>query len=361
MDDTQRTREQLIEELNMFRTLVDSLPDHIYAKDKEGRFILVSAAQARYMGVKNPAELVGKSDFDFYPPDLASQYFADERAIMESGEPLIAHEEPNLDHRTGETSWTSTTKVPVRDNEGRVTGIVGISRDITRLRQAETERERLLTVLERRSTQLETVAEVSRIVSSILDPRELVHQTVDLVRERFDLYYVGLFLVQDVATLEIPPGEWAYLQAGTGEAGREMTRKKHKLRVGGNSMVGQCIAKGEARIALDVGQEPARFSNPLLPETCSEMALPLISRGEVIGALSVQSSLAAAFTDEDIAIFQTLAGQLANAIENARLFEQTQAALQESQTATRAYVRQSWDSYLRRRPSDEKSRGGSDS
>jgi PAS domain-containing protein len=68
MDDTQRTRDQLIEELNMFRTLVDSLPDHIYAKDKEGRFILVGAAQARYMGAENPGELVGKSDLDFYPP-----------------------------------------------------------------------------------------------------------------------------------------------------------------------------------------------------------------------------------------------------------------------------------------------------
>jgi putative methionine-R-sulfoxide reductase with GAF domain len=291
---------------------------------------------------------------------LASQYFADEQAIIESGEPLIAHEEPNLDHRTGEISWTLTTKVPVRDSEGEVTGIVGISRDITRLKQAETEREGLLAVLERRSTQLGTVAEVSRIVSSVLDSRELAQQIVDLVRERFDLYYVGLFLV-DRGSEADHAGRWAYLEAGTGEAGRKMQKQRHGLKVGGNSMVGQCVATGEARIASDVGKEAMHFKNPLLPETRSELALPLVSRGEIIGAPSVQSSREAAFTDEDIAIFQTLAGQLANAIENARLLEQTQTALQELQASTRAYVRQSWGSYLRRRSSDEKSRGGSDS
>jgi PAS domain S-box-containing protein len=361
MDDTRRTREQLTEELNMLRTLMDSLPDHIYAKDTEGRFIFVNVAQAQYMGVKEPAELVGKSDFDFYPSHLAERYFADEQAMVESGESLIAHEEPNFDHRTGETSWTLTTKVPVRDSEGKVTGIVGISRDITRLKQVESERERLLVDLERRSTHLETVAEVARIASGILDLKELFHQCVALVRERFNLYYVGLFLTQQRGQADDDEGSWVYLEAGTGEAGRKMWKKRHRLEVGGNSMVGQCVATGKARIALDVGEEAVHFKNPLLPDTRSELALPLASRGEVIGALSVQSSLEAAFTDEDIAIFQTLAGQLANAIENARLFEQTQAALQEAQVSARTYVRRSWSDYVHRRASDEKSSSENDS
>jgi GAF domain-containing protein len=204
----------------------------------------------------------------------------------------------------------------------------------------------LIEQLEGRMRLIQTASEVSRVASGILDPRELIQQAVDLIRERFDLYYVGLFLVQDVATLESPPGEWAYLQAGTGEAGREMKRKKHRLKVGGNSMVGQCIARGEARIALDVGQESVRFSNPLLPATHSEMALPLISRAKTIGALTVQSSRKAAFSQEDIAIFQTMAGQLANAIENARLFEQTQDELEETSTMLRRYIRDGWTRYL---------------
>jgi PAS domain S-box-containing protein len=361
MNDTQKTKERLIEELNMvrtelnvIRTLINSLPDHIYAKDTQGHFTLVSAAQARYMGMEDPAELVGKSDFDFYPSELASQYFADEQAIMDSGEPLIAYEEPNLDHRTGRTSWTSTTKVPVRDSEGRVAGIVGISRDITRLKQAEAERERLLTVLERRSTQLETVTEVSRIISGILDSRELAQRIVDLVRERFDLYYVGLFLIDRSGEQVSESGrKWAQLAAGTGQAGRKMRKQGHMLEVGGSSMIGQCIATGDARVALDVGEEAVHFKNPLLPKTRSELALPLISRGQTIGALSIQSFQEAAFTEEDISIFQTMASQLANAIENSRLFQQTQDTLEELEAINRSYVRQSWGSFLRRHSSDE--------
>jgi len=361
MDDTQKTREQLIEELNMvrteinvIRTLIDSLPDHIYAKGTQGHFTLVSAAQARYMGMEDPAELLGKSDFDFYPSELAGQYFADEQAIMESGEPLVDYEEPNLDHRTGQTSWTSTTKVPVWNSEGRVAGIVGISRDITRLKQVEDEHEQLLAILQHRSIQLETVAEVSRIISGILDSRELAQRIVDLVRERFDLYYVGLFLIDQSGEQVSESGKkWAELAAGTGQAGRKMRKQGHRLEVGDSSMIGQCIATGDTRVALDVGEKAVHFKNPLLPETHSELALPLISRGQTIGAFSIQSSQEAAFTEEDISIFQTMASQLANAIENSRLFQQTQDTLQELEAINRSYVRRSWGSFLQRHSSDE--------
>ncbi|MBN1813504.1 MAG: substrate-binding domain-containing protein, partial [Anaerolineae bacterium] len=175
----------------------------------------------------------------------------------------------------------------------------------------------LIQQLEARGIQLMTAAEVSRSASGTLDLGELIQQVVELVRERFNLYYVGLFLVA---------GEWAVLQAGTGDAGRQMLAKGHKLKVGGGSMIGQCIGDHQARIALDVGKEAVRFENPLLPETRSEMALPLISRGEAVGALTVQSSQEAAFGAGDIAAFQTMADHLANAITNARLYEETQRA-----------------------------------
>jgi PAS domain S-box-containing protein len=346
LSDEEKVKEQLVEELTLYRTLLDSLPDLIYAKDTEGRFILVNAAQARYMGRTTPDELLGKSDFDFYPPELAEQYHADELAILESGQPLIDHEEINIDHQLGGQTWTLTTKIPFRDNQGRLAGIMGISRDITELKQVEAERERLVSVLERRSTQLQTVAEVSRIASGILAPRELFQQIVDLVCERFDLYYVGLFLVVESDELADSLGEWAYLEAGTGQAGQILRKQRHRLQVGGNSMVGQSIATGEARVALDVGKEAQRFPNPELPDTRSELALPLISRGKTIGALTVQSSQSAAFGQEDILIFQTLAGQLANAIENARLLEQTQQALDELTAIQRRYVRDAWSRYL---------------
>ncbi len=185
------------------------------------------------------------------------------------------------------------------------------------------ENRRLLEETSRRAAQLATAAEVSGAASSILSLEELLPQTVELIRQRFDLYYVGVFLLDET-------GRWAVLRAGTGEAGRRMLEMGHKLEVGGRSMIGWCTANARARIALDVGAEAIRFDNPLLPETRSEMALPLISRGRVIGAMTIQSSKPAAFTEEDITALQTMADQLATAIENARLFAEAGQALTET-------------------------------
>ncbi len=179
------------------------------------------------------------------------------------------------------------------------------------------ENNRLFGQIVRRSTQLQTSAEVSRVATSILEPEDLFQRVVNLIRDGFDLYYAGLFLLDETK-------RWATLQAGTGEAGRQLVANSHRLEVGGDSMIGKAAATGEARIALDVGAEQAFFPNPLLPQTRSEMALPLISRGEVLGALTIQSERQAAFTQEDITALQTLADQIANAVENARLFNQTE-------------------------------------
>jgi PAS domain S-box-containing protein len=129
-------------------------------------------------------------------------------------------------------------------------------------------------------------------------------------------------------------GQYAVLRAGTGLAGQNMLAAGYKLEVGGASMIGWCIANRQARIVLDVGEEAVRFSNPLLPETRSELALPLISRGQAMGALTIQSSQEAAFTEEDISLLQTMASQIANAIENARLYK----ALAQEQYLMRALM-----------------------
>jgi putative methionine-R-sulfoxide reductase with GAF domain len=172
------------------------------------------------------------------------------------------------------------------------------------LREQEQIRRALQRVVSRYALQLATAAEVSRAASSILDPARLLPEVVNLIRDRFNFYYVGLFLLDE-------SGEYAVLHAGTGEAGRQMLEMGHKMEVGGTSMVGWCVANAKARIALDVGKEAVRFENPLLPETRSEMALPLISRGRVIGAMTIQSDKSAAFSNEDITVLQTMADQVA--------------------------------------------------
>jgi|GEM_PF-721483 len=176
--------------------------------------------------------------------------------------------------------------------------------------------------LDRRAIQLQAAAEVSRATGSILEPDELIHQVVELTRERFGLYYVGLYLVDQTDSTR----QWATLRAGTGEAGRQMVAKGRRIQVGGDSTVGWCIANRQYRLTEDVSEEAARLKNPLLPETRSKLALPLISRGQAIGAMTFQSAQPAAFTEEDITTLQTMADQLANAIENARLFAERKLA-----------------------------------
>ncbi len=171
--------------------------------------------------------------------------------------------------------------------------------------------------IHRHATLLKAAARAAKNITTILDPYELFQRTVDIICDEFGFYYAGVFLLDDKK-------QYAVLRAGRGEAGKAMITEGHKLAVGGNSMIGASIANRQGRIALDVGHEAVFFENPHLPETRSEMALPLIVGDDVIGALTVQSTEEAAFHDEDIAALQTMADQLAIAIQNSNLHRQAE-------------------------------------
>jgi GAF domain-containing protein len=189
--------------------------------------------------------------------------------------------------------------------------------------------------LERRDTQIRTAAEITRAISGELDPDQLFSRVVNLIKERFNLYYVGIFLIDD-------SGLYAVLREGTGVEGSAMLEDGHNLPVGGSSMIGASISQRGARIALDVGVEAARFDNPYLPDTRSELALPIISGDLVLGALTVQSDQSEAFDEEDIIVLQGIADNLSTAIENARLFRQTELNLQEIQKLHQQYLGDVW-------------------
>jgi GAF domain-containing protein/CheY-like chemotaxis protein len=182
-----------------------------------------------------------------------------------------------------------------------------------------TQNQKLLNQTERRMRLLAAAAEVGRSVTSILDLDELLNKTVDVICDAYGFYYAGVFLLDSAK-------EWAILRAGRGEAGEAMVAAEHKLKVGGLSMIGTAIVQKRAIIALDVGEEPVHFKNPHLPLTRSEMALPLMVGEKVIGALTVQSTEEAAFSDEDIQSLQAMADQLAVAIDNARLLHDLEEA-----------------------------------
>jgi GAF domain-containing protein len=185
--------------------------------------------------------------------------------------------------------------------------------------------------LERRSAQLQAAAELSRAATSILDIDQLLWQLVDLTWRQFELYHVSLFLLDGT-------GEWAEYRAGAGKGGRELADEGFRLKVGGASMVGWCTANAQARVAQDVadasGADTVRVDHELVPGTRSEAALPLIARGQVIGALSVQSDHSGVFDPDTVSALQTIADQVAIAVDNARLFAGTQEALE---TMRRAY------------------------
>jgi PAS domain S-box-containing protein len=344
----------LISEQQLLHALLSASPDFIFFKDRQSRFIVTNDAHARLLlGLNSALEAIGKNDFDLFKREEAQKFFDEEQRIMETGESVIAREWVLHSSTTGQEVWLSEHKLPVRDEAGQVIGLLGISRNVTQLKQSEAAQKQLLAELERRNVQLQAAADVSSVANSMLDSGELIQQVIELIRERFNLYYVGVFLVDQTSGMYHDgvyheAGKWATLQAGTGEAGKLMVQQRHRLKVDSHSMIGQCIASHNARIALDVGAEAVRFENPLLPETHSELALPLVARGDVIGALTIQSSQKAAFTEGDIVVFQTVANQLANAIENARLFKETERALQELKALDRSNIQRSWDGFLKK-------------
>jgi GAF domain-containing protein len=186
-----------------------------------------------------------------------------------------------------------------------------------------------------RTAQLGGVIEVGRAASAILDPDVLIEKVVNLITERFGHYYASIFLLDN-------SGKWAELKSATGDAGRVLRESHHRLAVDNKSMVGAAVSQKQARIALDVGLEPVRFNNPLLLYTRSEIALPLMVGDRVLGALDVQSTRESAFGEEDIQTLQSMANQVAVALENARLFQETNQRLQELQLAQRQYLREAW-------------------
>jgi GAF domain-containing protein len=199
----------------------------------------------------------------------------------------------------------------------------------------EEEIETQRTFLERRVFQLRTASEIAQATSSIFEQQALLQKVADLIQERFGLYYVGIFLIDEAR-------EYAVLRYGTGDAGRRMMAAKHKLAVGGYSMIGWATQTRKSRVALDIGEEAVHFDNPLLPDTRSELALPIASANTVFGAMTIQSTQVNAFDENDVLILQSVADSLSISLENAASFQKNQKALEEIRVLNKAYLKQAW-------------------
>lgn len=178
----------------------------------------------------------------------------------------------------------------------------------------------LETRVEMRTAQLQASAEVGRVATAILDLDALLREIVQLITARFGFYYAAVFLLDE-------PGQWAMLReaSGPGDVAWVLKQSGHKLEIGGKSMVSTAVVMRQPRIALDVGHEAVRFANPLLPDTRSEIALPLIVGGQVLGALDVQSVQVSAFDEASATVLQTMADQIAIAMSNAGQYRRERA------------------------------------
>ncbi len=197
--------------------------------------------------------------------------------------------------------------------------------------------------LERQAQRLRAAAEVARDAASARDPQEFLDRAALLIYKRFGFYHTGIFLIDQ-------DQQYAVLRASPTPAGQEMLKRNHRLRVGEQGIVGYVSASREPRIALDTGVDAVYFDNPLLPDTHSEMALPLKTNQRIVGVLDIQSDQPNAFTQDDIFALQGMADQLTTALERISLLQQVETSLSELEKSYSEFTEQTWRRFAMEQP-----------
>jgi len=193
---------------------------------------------------------------------------------------------------------------------------------------------------DQRAAQFEAIALIVKAINSVHQMDALLPQITSVISERFGYYHVGIFLNDE-------SGQTAILAATNSEGGKNMLARGHRLKIGEQGIVGYVAATGTVRVARSVGEDAAYFNNPDLPETLSEMALPLLVGNQIAGVLDVQSKQADAFSAEDIGVLSLLADEVSLAIDNTRLLESTRRSLSEAEALYHQYLRQAWSRFPR--------------
>ncbi|MBN1121875.1 MAG: PAS domain S-box protein, partial [Anaerolineae bacterium] len=285
-------------------TLMDNIPDSIYFKDVESRFTRINQAQAKLLGCDIPEDALGKTDFDFYSPGFAQEAFDDEQRIVKTGEPLVGKIE-QIGWPNGQTRWVSVTKVPIRDNLGQVTGIVGITRDITDLKQSQ-EAEREQRVL------AEALADVAAKLNSTLDLEEVLEHI---------LANVGRVARHDAANVML-------IESGIAH----VVRHQGRMELEDEGSFEWVIAETPTLSWMVESREPLAIPDtqgsplwiPTIRWVRSYAGAPIRLDEEVIGFIGLNGATPNMFTADHARRLQAFADQAAVAIKNAQLFGQTE-------------------------------------
>jgi GAF domain-containing protein len=205
------------------------------------------------------------------------------------------------------------------------------------VKELEVEREKLEEKVLERTIKLRRVNEIGRTIAAVLEPSELLARAMHLIGDEFECYFAAVYIL-DVTE------QWAELKEATGDAGKVLRENKHRLDMKGKNLVSQSIRTRQVRIALDTGNDPVRFDNPLLPYTRSQIIIPLAVGERIIGAIELHSTKASAFLPQEMDTYQNMANEVAIAFENARLFNEAQQSLNEMRATQRQYLQGAWSS-----------------
>jgi PAS domain S-box-containing protein len=327
-----RIEEELLTERNLLRTLIDNAPEQIYVKDTESQFVLANTATMMRLNISTPDQLLGKTDIDFFLPEQAAEYRAEELAVLQSGRPMVNKEESSINPQTGTLSWGLTTKVPVRDAHGQIIGLVGMSRDITELKRAEEQ-------LRANEIQLRAYTQRLEILHAI-DQAILAAHSIEAIAEAALGHMRALIPCRwaSVAVFDRDVREIAVLAIHANDHGEPVVQTSGTLEP---SQIVDALRRGEVQVVEDTAafSAPALIAAPI-PDTDvrSYVNVPLIAAGDLLGILTVGSNQPQVFTPAHVAIAREVASQIAVAIQNARLFADMSAARAHLQAVSRQLV-----------------------
>lgn len=299
-------------EIQKFKLGIDRSDNAVFITDLDGVIQYANPAFEKVYGFK-PEEAIGKT-----PRILKSGVIPDEQykhfwtTLISGG--TVSGEIINKT-RDGRLIPIAGTNSPILDETGKIIGFLAVHQDITERKQSEQ-------ALQRRNTYLAASSEIGRLVTSTLDLNTIFTQTVNLISERFGFYFAAIYNIEE-------SGFNARLQEATGEAGKKLKAQRHSVLVGSPSVVGKVAESGKSMLVNNVEEEPLFQPNPLLPDTRAEVAFPLRIGSRIVGVIDIQSTQANAFTQDDISVLQSLADQVAVAIDNARSYELSQQLIKD--------------------------------
>jgi len=317
----------------LLQLVMDNIPQAVFWKDKELVYLGTNQAFAEDAGFSSPQDLVGKTDFDMPWKEQAELYRADDQRVLDSGESKLNYEEPQTSP-TGNITWLRTSKIPMRGADGQVFAVLGMYEDITEWKRLQ---QQVQEAFERRGHQVQISTEISQEIASASDLTELFDRIVTLTKERLGYYHTQLFRYDSAQDAVL-------LISGYGEIGAKMLAQGHRMRMG-LGLVGTAAATGQTIMRPALAQDADWRSNPLLPETQGEIAVPIKLQDQILGVLDVQSDQAGAITDDDRLLLEGLCGQIAVAIEQTRLHQEMAARLEEINRLYRAMSHEGWQTY----------------